>query len=784
MRPIKPNTRHRPLWRTVLLAFLAIVIGGAVTVAALAGLKVIDPAKLAFWRQKVEPIPADWVPVPVPVRAIPAYTMVTKDFLINPKTGAWEVVWSPPNLVPKSAILEVGKIRGRVMAHEKPPFYCFTEKDFLPEGTHPGVVAGTPEGKRAITLDPGKLKGVFGLREGDHVDVLADIPVDKLSWFGGPEVGRSVILAQPVSLGEHPDKQRTETRVLARDAMIVTPVTTRAKPVVSSSLTQGPTTRTVPVQEIVLAVGEEEVARVTKALDWDLGMMCAARSGRPEAKDAEPTPPGAVAVPVLVREVPAFSELTEADFRDSVTQRVRYESASLTEVNRRGIVPNVSDLVGRVVKRLMPVGRMIVEEDLLPKGAPPGMTGGIQQDRQAMGIEAAKIPGIEGLRAGDRLDVVASFDLEQEQQRKETERLNDGTVRVIESRRSAIRSTRLSSEASLGGRAEHWYVAIDAELIVPVGTAVNPPAATAPNDKQKPQVVIAMDPRDVPSMAQALAAKDIVLAAVARPAGKPRASAGKPSAPPGMVTVPAAPKGLPAFEPLTRESLRNLDTRREEWRVLDAPTIAEEHVITDPERLLGRILNKEKRQGEFFVEADFLPAWVKPGLVARVPVGKRAIVIDLVERESEEKVERSQYSETKTKTDRERHRIEELEQATDGTHLDILVSRPVQYGSNFEVRSVGHTLANRMRVAPVVRDGVLLYHTLTQALLAVEPAEVAPLEEALASRAGLRAVFYSGQTPDSKSEPALSGYDGTGGAKMIEMLIGDKQKVFVFDSAK
>ena len=52
MRAIKPNTRRRSLWRTVLLTLLAVVVGGAGTVAALAVLKVIDPAKLAFWRSK------------------------------------------------------------------------------------------------------------------------------------------------------------------------------------------------------------------------------------------------------------------------------------------------------------------------------------------------------------------------------------------------------------------------------------------------------------------------------------------------------------------------------------------------------------------------------------------------------------------------------------------------------------------------------------------------------------------------------------------------------------
>ena len=52
MRTIRPNTRRRPLWRTVLLAIVALALGGAGTVAALAYLKVIDPAKLAFWRSK------------------------------------------------------------------------------------------------------------------------------------------------------------------------------------------------------------------------------------------------------------------------------------------------------------------------------------------------------------------------------------------------------------------------------------------------------------------------------------------------------------------------------------------------------------------------------------------------------------------------------------------------------------------------------------------------------------------------------------------------------------
>ena len=102
-----------------------------------------------------------------------------------------------------------------------------------------------------------------------------------------------------------------------------------------------------------------------------------------------------------------------------------------------------------------------------------------------MGIEADKILGIENLRAGDHLDLLASFDLGHEDEKKVTERLADGTVRVIESRTPTFRATRLSSDASLGGRAEHWYVAVDAEVVVPLGTVVNPPTGAAPRMKNR-----------------------------------------------------------------------------------------------------------------------------------------------------------------------------------------------------------------------------------------------------------------------------------------------------------
>jgi hypothetical protein len=290
MRPIRPNTRRRPLWHTVLLAILAIAVGGAGTVAALAYLKVIDPAKLAFWRSK-EVDHTGMIPVPMCARPIPAYTTVTRDYLIDPKTGQWAVAYKPREAV-KGVITDMAKIRGRVTAREKEAPFFFVEDDFLPKGTHPGVAGGTPLGKRAITLDAGKLRGVHDLKEGDHVDLLASVSVDM------PGAGRSSSGRLGTSVVATPDMdlllpKRGYVRPLVQDGVVVTPEHTRSVPVSSSSITQGMITRTRPVQEIVLAVEPREVGLLAEAIDLKYEITCVGRSGRPASAPSSAAPPSA-----------------------------------------------------------------------------------------------------------------------------------------------------------------------------------------------------------------------------------------------------------------------------------------------------------------------------------------------------------------------------------------------------------------------------------------------------------------------------------------------------------
>jgi len=276
MRAIKPASRGRPAWQWGLFFVLFLVVSGAGTVAGLVMLRVVDPARLAFWRP-APGFPADWVAIPISARPIPAYSKITREDLIDPKTGRVATVYWPPTSVPKSAILDLSVI-GRVLGHEKSAGYAFTEDELLPPGTHPGLAGGTPPNKRAYTLDASRLKGIHDLAAGDHLDLLASIPVDMpgLGQPAGGHSGANVFAAPDTTLLP----KRSVVRPLVQDGVVVVPVRTRNVPISSSSLMNGTSTRTMPVQEVTIAVDPEEVAHVAEALDQKYEITCVARSGR------------------------------------------------------------------------------------------------------------------------------------------------------------------------------------------------------------------------------------------------------------------------------------------------------------------------------------------------------------------------------------------------------------------------------------------------------------------------------------------------------------------------
>src|SRR5439155_15134713 len=187
---------------------------------------------LPFFRQPPADTHAGKVPVPISAVDVAAYTMVTRDHLLD-QTGAPQVIWMTEKELTSEMLTDLGKILGRVLRHKKQAGYAFREKDFLPEGTRPGMVAGIPPGKRSYTLDVNKIKGIQSLEAGDRFDLLATVPVDE-------KMARLPDTTQLVNSGNLVTPQKRATvKVIARDGFLVSPMTVRLIPVTTESLIAG-----------------------------------------------------------------------------------------------------------------------------------------------------------------------------------------------------------------------------------------------------------------------------------------------------------------------------------------------------------------------------------------------------------------------------------------------------------------------------------------------------------------------------------------------------------------
>lgn len=262
--------------------FSPAVVTALVVVAALAGLwifKVIDPVQMLFG--KSEPSHRGQIAIPVGASPIPAYTKVNRDHLWNRTTGSFAVIYLRPEQIPSDVFRSLNQVIGRVVNHDKPPMYAFTEADFFPKGTRPGLVGAIPPGKRAMRVPLERIPGLVGLLPGDRFDLVSTLAIDPGAATGlaaGGVYGRQLDMqARLLNYG----KQAT-VRVVVQAGDIVEPMKTRNVPVASSTMTSGLIVRTKPVQEVVIAVAPREVARLTEALAVGADIACVPRSGRPD----------------------------------------------------------------------------------------------------------------------------------------------------------------------------------------------------------------------------------------------------------------------------------------------------------------------------------------------------------------------------------------------------------------------------------------------------------------------------------------------------------------------
>lgn len=241
--------------------------------------------------------------------------------------------------------------------------------------------------------------------------------------------------------------------------------------------------------------------------------------------------------------------------------------------------------------------------------------------------------------------------------------------------------------------------------------------------------------------------------------------------PPGTVPIPVAPAPLAAHTELQLDHLLEPGSGALAVVHLPADSILAE-TITDPEHLIGRVLARDKQPGRVFRESDFLPPGTRPGLVAGIPAGKRALRIDA-------------------------RKVNGIVGLRRGDRFDLVSTRRASPASSGGIQPVyGNALASGASVRLVVENGAVVeplsQRTLPGAaggasvvqeiVIAVAPAEVGALSEALELASRIDCVPRSGRPEaadeDADSEDASSGSAFRwSGEAVVETIEGDRRSL-------
>jgi hypothetical protein len=543
-----------------------------------------------------------------------------------------------------SAIMDVNAIVGRVVKKDKRAGLAFREDTFFPQGTPAGIGGATPPGMRAITLDASKLIGVHALSAGDLVDLLASVPVGELAAFRNSSPGRLPAAALVAAPGGSKERAAaTEPVCLAKDAVVLRPVYVRNEARTTASLTQGQRVQNVPKYEVAIAVAADDVIPLQTALDRELEITCVAQSMQPEEDGASAPEQQGPQAPVTVRAILAYDVVSRDAFVSPATRRIRLEPVSQREIERLGIVTSLDEALGAVARRDIPAGSFLRRSDLLagppepaaaepsaavgahftslqaggqPGDAAPG--GAVIGDRPAItsfipaGFTAISLPwnrlyGAEYLEIGDRIDLLASYALEQETEEEETETRPDGT-RIVRKRSDvAPRRSLRTWDESLGFRGEPWFVATEAIVVGPVGFPPPAPAQRALGDELRrgtpsaaaagapsftgPPVIVAVDDRDVEGLAAALATRDALFTPAFHPSDDQDAD------PAGLKRVAVAAQDIKAYQQFD-ETVWQGSRRRPMWRLVrgDDPRFEQALGADELTAYYGRVLARSKRR--------------------------------------------------------------------------------------------------------------------------------------------------------------------------------------------
>lgn len=625
--------RSRTVVRSARRNFGSLFVG--LLLLSLAGVTIIGLRRAGFFGPR-KPSYAGLVPCPATARPLTAYAAVAKEDLVDAKTLQIKVAWLPPEVVGKDVLRDISQIVGRVAARDKALGMVFTERDFLPKGTRPGVAAGVPPGKRALTIPAEKVTGLELLRQGDRFDLVVALPSQ--ASLDQSNVEYAVLLGgiKPMDTRAGQLARQTGVRTLAKEGTMVALVQGKHT---STSGKEGlvvpsgnRTTKATEVQAVI-AISPEEVNRVSEAMGQDLKIFCVAHSGHAESashQTVEPSLEGMIAVPAPVNRLVAFSAITQEDLADSVTGKLNVYYFPLEKIAAEWKT-DFTQLIGRVVNRDVEPGTILTENDLLPPGTRPGPSAGAPPGMVVVQVPSERIQGLQGLARGDRFAIHAQLP---QQVRPAFEavqwamiaggQLSPEDLRLQEELQTGIRVVTNNAVLVMPAknRTEGTTVAT-CSIAIPQGEAISLrqylqleeplTAVIHSNQMAEPESPVKLEAHE--SLDQPVRSVSILPVAWQRDAAS------------GMVPVPITARPLKPFARIQAEDF--IDPATGKIRLFYFPeSKVKKTWVTDVSALLDRIVTHEIEAGRVIQGSDLLPEGTRPGVVAGVGPGEVAISID------------------------------------------------------------------------------------------------------------------------------------------------------------
>lgn len=622
------RSRGPGLWGTSLLLLVVLCL---ITGATLWGMGFFAPR---------QPSTAGLIACPALARPLHAYEVVTKEHLINPQTQTIHVVWLSPETVATGVQRDLLQVVGRVAAKDKAAGLAFTERDFLPRGTRPGLAAGVPPGKRALTIPAEKVTGLELLRQGDRFDLVVALPSQ--ASLDQSNVEYAVLLGgiKPMDTRAGQLARQTGVRTLAKEGTMVALVQGKNT---STSGKEGlvvpagnRTTKATEVQAVI-AISPEEVNRVSEALGQDLKIFCVAHSGHAESADhqfVEPSLEGMIAVPAPVNRLSAFSAITQEDLADSVTGKLNVYYFPPEKISADWKT-DFTQLIGRVVARDVEPGTILTEKDLLPPGTRPGPSAGAPPGMVVIQIPSERIQGLQGLAHGDRFAIHAQLP---RQIRPAFDAIQWAT---IAGGQLSPEDLRLQEELRTGIRVvtDHAVLVMparnqtDGAIIATCSIAI--PEKDAISLRQYLQLEEPLtavihsnqvsEPAATPTLEALGAPGQRVRSASILPVAWQQESSSDPDS--HQVPVPITARPLKPFTRIQAEDF--IDPATGKIRLFYFPASkVKESWVTEISALLDRIVTHEIDAGRAVQESDLLPEGTRPGIVAGVGPEEVAISID------------------------------------------------------------------------------------------------------------------------------------------------------------